>query len=321
MSVLPKVSICVPLYNAEKYLPACLDSLLAQKCDFPFEIIVSDDCSTDRSREILTDYAARYPDRIVSLFQKCNLGAVGNFCSGIQQARGEYVACCDCDDFWNDPAKLQMQVALLDANPQAVLCYANMQVLEDRTGEIQPSGISKGKTKPETGMVYEELMQVCFIGALTVCARAEDARQALMEIDLANQPEWLSPDYPLWLALSLKGEFIYLDRVVSTYRNRVESVSVSSDKSKRTAFKYGNWKVIEYFLKKRDVSPEIRKKLIARGGDLTVFYFFYNRKFDALRKFVSESGDLAIKSGRAKLIKACRFSDAILNVLLKIYIL
>jgi len=107
MSAAPLASIVVTTYNQEQSLPVTLDSLLAQKTSFPFEIVVGEDCSKDGTRAVLADYAQRYPEVIRPAYNEHNLGILGNYVSTLRQCRGKYIAGCAGDDFWNDPEKLQ----------------------------------------------------------------------------------------------------------------------------------------------------------------------------------------------------------------------
>ncbi len=110
-----KVSVCVVTYNQEEYIAKCLQSLVDQEADFPFEIIVGDDCSTDDTRLIIEDFALRYPDLIVRNYQQKNLGPTRNILSTYLLARGRYIAHLDGDDYAL-PGKLKLQCDILDRN-------------------------------------------------------------------------------------------------------------------------------------------------------------------------------------------------------------
>ena len=92
------VSVCVVTYNQENYIAECLESLVTQKTNFKFEIIVGEDCSTDNTRKIVQEYVKQYPDLIVPLFYKSNVGAIENIKQVYQLARGKYIAHMDGDD-------------------------------------------------------------------------------------------------------------------------------------------------------------------------------------------------------------------------------
>ncbi|WP_181317869.1 glycosyltransferase family 2 protein [Shewanella morhuae] len=110
-----KVSVCVVTYNQEAFIGDCLDSIVNQKTDFDFEVIISDDCSTDKTAEIIQEYANKY-DFIRPISRDFNVGAGANYFNAHSLAIGEYVCHCDGDDMFL-PGKLQEQANLLDSHP------------------------------------------------------------------------------------------------------------------------------------------------------------------------------------------------------------
>ena len=107
-------------YNHARYIVQAVESVLAQVTDFPFEIVLGDDLSTDGTRELVKDLAAKHPGRIRLLLHEKNLGHCGklNLVATIRICVGRYVALLEGDDFWNDPRKLQRQVDYLEAHPE-----------------------------------------------------------------------------------------------------------------------------------------------------------------------------------------------------------
>jgi glycosyltransferase involved in cell wall biosynthesis len=115
-------------YNHEKYIEQALDSVLMQETDFDFEINVIEDCSTDRTQEIIMRYVRQYPDIVKPFFNKKNIGfkvTQRNFYQGFRTLTGEYFAILEGDDYWTSPHKLQRQVDFLDANPDFAICAHN----------------------------------------------------------------------------------------------------------------------------------------------------------------------------------------------------
>ena len=110
-----KVSVVITSYNHEKYISQAIESVLMQKVD-ELEIIIGDDCSTDRTPEILDKYKKRYPDKIVILKDDKNLGITKNLERCIKRTTGRFVAICEGDDYWIDDEKLQKQVDFLVSN-------------------------------------------------------------------------------------------------------------------------------------------------------------------------------------------------------------
>jgi len=132
-SFAPLVSICVQTYQQEKYIGQCLDSLLSQKADFDFEIIVGEDGSSDLTGEICESYAKKYPDKI-RLFKRDPKNKIFirgrktgrfNFLENLKAARGKYLCLCDGDDYWTDNQKLEKQYQFLNENPDVDLVYTS----------------------------------------------------------------------------------------------------------------------------------------------------------------------------------------------------
>lgn len=138
-----KLSVCTITYNHERFLAQALDSALAQDTDFEFEIVVGEDCSKDRTREILASYAERFPGKIRPLLHESNLGINRNLAETLRACSGEYVALLEGDDFWTNPRKLQRQVEFLDAHRDFALCFHDVEILDDdgaRTRARAPVG-------------------------------------------------------------------------------------------------------------------------------------------------------------------------------------
>lgn len=121
---LPLVSVCIITYNHENYIRQCLEGVVMQKTKFQFEVIVGEDCSTDKTRAIVEEFEARYPDIIKPVYHAINVGGARNgyeFC--YPRLKGKYIAICEGDDYWTDCDKLQKQVDFLEANPEYILSF------------------------------------------------------------------------------------------------------------------------------------------------------------------------------------------------------
>lgn len=125
---IPKVSICIPTYNHENFVRNCLDSILEQKCNFNYEIIIGDDCSTDNNRKIINEYFVKYPTIIKPIFHEKNIGGEKNYLSVHKQAIGEYVCHLDGDDYML-PGKLQAQVDFMDKTRDCNICFHRVKAL------------------------------------------------------------------------------------------------------------------------------------------------------------------------------------------------
>lgn len=121
----PVVSICCITYNHEPYIEDALEGFLIQETDFPFEILIHDDASTDRTADIIREYEAKYPRLIKPIYQTENQYSQGKRASVIllPNAKGEFIALCEGDDYWVAPEKLQTQVGLMRQHPEINISF------------------------------------------------------------------------------------------------------------------------------------------------------------------------------------------------------
>ena len=145
------VSVCIQTYQHKDYIKQCLDGVLMQKTNFPFEILLGEDQSIDGTKEICIEYAKKHPTKIRLFLHrrenniKINKTPTGrfNFLYNLYQAIGKYIAFCEGDDYWTDPYKLQKQVDFLEANPDYGMCFTRFKTFNQNTNEFQKDGNSK----------------------------------------------------------------------------------------------------------------------------------------------------------------------------------
>ena len=134
----PLVSVLIITYNQERFIRKAVDSALNQKTDFEYEILIGDDCSTDRTGEICAEYQRQYPDKIRFITADRNVRQFGGNLNRLRyRARGEFIACLEGDDYWTDTEKLQKQVEVFHKHPEVTLCLCGQERLR-RDGSISP---------------------------------------------------------------------------------------------------------------------------------------------------------------------------------------
>ena len=143
------VSVVVITYNHEKYIRQCLDSILMQSVDFYFEIVISDDCSTDQTVEIIKEYQKKYPNIIKPILRSLNVGATKNQYDCFLRCTGNYVAILDGDDFWTDKEKLKTQINFLENNKTYIACTQRYSVVDENNKITQKT--YHGPGRPEIG--------------------------------------------------------------------------------------------------------------------------------------------------------------------------
>lgn len=136
-----QVSVCVVTYNQENYIAECLESLVTQQTSFKFEIIVGEDCSTDGTRKVVQSYVEKYPNLIVPLFYKENVGPVENIKQVYKKAKGKYIAHMDGDDMAL-PGKLQKQFDILEKNKDCAICAHQMELINENNEVVGMDHVS-----------------------------------------------------------------------------------------------------------------------------------------------------------------------------------
>ena len=205
------VSVVVLVYNHERFIAQALDSILSQKCNFDLEIIVGEDCSKDGSRDIVRQYAARYPHIIRPILYEKNVGAQSNALHCLSSCSGKYIANCEGDDYWTDDTKLQMQIDFLESHPDYSLCFTDAEVLNE-TGKEQP-GIY-----PQTPQQDFSLEDVLSAGRVFIPTASMVFRNDLPKEFPQFQKEAISGDIALHILFAAKGKLWKIRKKTVVYR-------------------------------------------------------------------------------------------------------
>jgi glycosyltransferase involved in cell wall biosynthesis len=213
---MPRISVCITCYNHEHYIAQCLSSALNQSGDLELEILVGDDGSSDRTRAIISEFAARTPDVIKPVFHPQNLGASGNLQTLIMLATGDFIAHLDGDDYWS-PNKLQRQLALLAEHPDAMAVYCNARV-------VTPEDEILGYFNDVVPAAFElDYLLKCgnFLNHSSLVYRREGARPLL-----AIKGDFI--DYRVHVNLAALGSLLYVDEALVGYRWMVSNSMTNS---------------------------------------------------------------------------------------------
>ena len=206
----PLVSVAIITYNHEKYISQAIDGVLQQKTTFPIELIIGEDCSTDKTREICLSYQKKFPEIVTVLCPERNLGAHENFVVTFNRCQGKYTAICEGDDYWTDSLKLQKQVDFLEANPDFAICFHDVTVIYEDENR-PPNLLHNGKLQDTT--TFEDLAKENFIPTPSCVFRTDLFKRF---------PDWYYQmslgDWILHLIVAQHGKIKYIDEPMGVYR-------------------------------------------------------------------------------------------------------
>jgi glycosyltransferase involved in cell wall biosynthesis len=268
----PLVSAHMITYNHEPYIAQAIEGVMIQETDFPIELVIGEDCSTDRTREIVLDYQEKYPEIIRVITSKVNVGAHQNSLRTQKACRGKYIAFCEGDDYWTDPLKLQKQVELLETNPDYGLVHTEYDVLIDKTGGRILSKNKRQSIHIPQGDVFEKLLYANFIVTCTVCLR-RNLFQKYVEYELIKQ-NFKQGDLYIWLEVAQHSKVAYINESTTTYRVVEESASHFKSPQKAYDFFLSYWSLNQYFLAKYYCSEHMQKLIWQRMNRIKLTYAF-----------------------------------------------
>jgi len=224
----PLVSAVIITYNQEKYIEQTIECALAQKVNFPYEIIIGEDCSTDKTREICLRYQERYPDKIKVVTSSKNIGLLGNYYRAVLASHGKYIAVCAGDDYWHNPEKIQKQVKYLEENIKCGMVHSDENTLFEDTGEIIENYNQRSKIHSKINNPKETL-RLLFAGNYRIVASSSMYRKYYFDnyfdIEELDAHGIVMEDMPLWLILAIHSQIHYIPESLVTRRVVQGSVS------------------------------------------------------------------------------------------------
>jgi glycosyltransferase involved in cell wall biosynthesis len=197
-------------YNHARYIAQALDSVLMQKVNFDYEILVGEDCSTDDTRSILQQYESMFPDKLHVITSEKNVGMLPNLVRTLKSSNGEYIALLEGDDYWTAPDKLQRQVDFLDQHPECALCFHNVTAFFEN-GSREPALMCPPDQKELA--TIEDIMRVNFIPTCSAMYR---------NCLLPDFPDWYTQlkmgDWTLFILIAQYGKIGYINQIMGVYR-------------------------------------------------------------------------------------------------------
>lgn len=292
---IPKVSVATITYNHGNFIAKAIQSVVSQKTNFEFEMVIGEDCSTDSTRQIVLDFHRRYPQIIKPLLHDKNIGGKENFISVLKHCRGEYIAILDGDDIML-PTKLQKQADVLDNNPDCVIVYHDIRVFDSDTGNTLYYFNQNYKKKIST---IEDIVRYgTFIGQLSKMFRTSSGHTEEDFRDIRNLK--IAGDWLYHIQNARYGKVAYIDEVLAEWRKHIGGYSSLSDDASLKAVLSDH----EFTLRCAE-KYGVSKELIDERLKLTYFQYvdkmFSRKKMSEFKKYISLTGNGEIFFGKTHL--------------------
>lgn len=208
----PQVSVLMLAYGHAPFIAEAIESVLNQRCEESFELLIGEDASGDGTLDICRDYAARHPGVVRLVTSAKNVGMHRNFARLWYRARGPFIAFCEGDDYWTDPEKLDRQLVWFAEHPDGALCGSDCErLVGDGAGAWKSAGLAMPSVRKE-GYTLADLLRHYTFHFSTVMVRKDRMRF----------PRWLwdvyCVDRPLYLLAAQQGAVGHVGGVTSRYR-------------------------------------------------------------------------------------------------------
>ncbi len=248
----PFVSIAMLTYNHEKYIAQAIESVLMQKTNFIYKLIIAEDCSSDNTKNIVKDYQKIFPDKIKLILQNRNIGAQVNNFTLLNNLEGKYIAALEGDDYWIDPLKLQKQVDFLEAHPEYSFSFHDCEFLNQNTGQ---------KTLRVGNRIIDENPD---LKSVILENNAPTASIVFKNINWNKLPDWLykivKGDYGLVVLIAEQGKGKYFKEPMSVYRVHEGGVWSSQNQDYITKNDLVFYDYLKEYFKDKEVRKIIKLK-------------------------------------------------------------
>jgi glycosyltransferase involved in cell wall biosynthesis len=274
----PLVSVKMITYNHAPFIAQAIEGVLQQKTNFPFELVIGEDCSTDGTREIVFEYQKKHPDIIRVITSDSNVGTKKNSRRTSKACRGKYLAYCEGDDYWQSPDKLQKQVDYLESHPDCGLVFTDYDFYYNSAKRtVKNVNYTKGFRSP-MNLTIEQVIgpDGGVIRTCTIMARKELLEQVMKGDPILHQSdELLMGDIQLFAEMTQLSAVSYYPESMATYRIHEESATRSKDLAKTARFCKSACEIKLYLCDKHELPESIRRKVESDWCDSSLRLAFH----------------------------------------------
>jgi glycosyltransferase involved in cell wall biosynthesis len=274
-----KATVILLTYEHEKFIAQAIEGVLMQETEFEFELIITEDYSRDRTREIILDYQKRHPEKIRLLLSPHNLYSHEVFTRAVAVARGKYVAMLDGDDYWTSPHKLQKQVDFLDSNPDFAICFHNVLLVYEN-GCREPALFNSPEQKIVSTIT--DLLRSNFMATASVMFR-----RGLFRDFPPGYYRLPFGDWPLHVYNAAEGKIGYLSETLGVYRQHGGGHWSNIDSSELWAARFPFYDHVNRYLEYR--YDRIIRHHVAQVSLELARVYEYRSEFNLARKYLRRS--------------------------------
>ncbi len=241
-------------YNHSQYIEEAIESILRQEVTFDWELVVSNDASTDNTHEKITQIIEKYPQAPIRYFNHTsNLGMMNNFIFALKECTGTYIALCEGDDYWTDARKLKLQVDFLESKPEFAGVFHNT-VFKDEISESAELNNWRSYQKSKFG-IEDTISKVSLFHTSSFLFRKK----------FMDYPDWFknvqSGDMALFSIVASRGPLYRIDKEMSVYRKNTGGITSTIQLKgyhKKRLYLFHN---LKRYLNRSDLDPHFKSVL------------------------------------------------------------
>ncbi|MDO9260984.1 MAG: glycosyltransferase [Flavobacteriaceae bacterium] len=280
----PTVSVCMITYNHENFIREAIEGVLMQECDFEVELIVANDCSADKTDEVIQNIIQNHPNGswIKYTNHPQNKGMMPNFIWAMQHCKGEFIALCEGDDYWTDPLKLQKQVDVLKSNNKIGLVFTHFKHYYQKTSKLVD--IDPRFSKDSSGIIPLMLKSKFIEFATTVFRKTVlDKVLNILNNELKNA---VIGDTRILLETAQNSEIYYLKEITAVYRILEGSASHPTNIDKFIFALKDSYSCRKTFVKRNNLNPIWLSYSICNTNRALINNAFVSKKYTETLKLL-----------------------------------
>lgn len=261
------VSVFISCYNQGQFVAKTIESVLVQQTQYNFEIIVCDDASQDNSKEIILEFANKFPDKIKAIIYEKNIGLIQNFINFVKMAEGKFLAFCEADDWWIDSDKIEEQTEFLFNNPDYVLTFGSKYHFNHSTKETVIPTDFRPYFKNETEFLISHI-EYFYVHTSNAMITKESLIN-FVDVLAKIKNRLFAWDYPVFFYLPTQGKINFVDKCYSVYREIGTSLTnqYNNDEKIYNKMVLNTYSIYFFLLNHYEYSDVVRQKVLFLFGN------------------------------------------------------